>query len=165
MPSSGIESLPLLEHPIGEYFEMPDGPDSESIELLASISDRATAAGAPTWYRTSFLGRDGVWLETVLPSVSGGGIEVDLLIRSWKPKNWRGGPEQRLWAVRLMAGLDCECWQNHGVHYVVDDLRECGSPIAMRHATDEILAVSVGWADENRDASWWYERSGLPSRP
>ncbi|MDP9386574.1 MAG: hypothetical protein M3Q48_01260, partial [Actinomycetota bacterium] len=157
-----IQTLPLLEHPLVDYFDMPEGPDQDSLAVLQWLSGRVHATGAQGWYRTSFLGREEVWLETVLPRVSGTGVEVDLLVRSWQPKNWRGGPEQRLWVVRLMVGLDCQCWRYHGVHYVLEETRECGSPAAFRQAVESVLQMADRWARDGRDASRWYAESGLP---
>lgn len=113
-----IDARPLLDLPLSDIFDMPEGVDAGTREVLARISERVAEFGPRSWGVTHYTGEThfGVeapgWAFTTM--ALGPAAEVDFLLQSSQPKNWRGGPAQRLWRVRLTVGVDCECPRDHG---------------------------------------------------
>lgn len=158
-----IEVQPLLELPLAEIFEMPEGLDDETVVALERIADAVEAQGGTLWFGTQYVEAPARWVSAGLGWE--GPVEIELLMRSWCPANWRGGEAQRLWQARLTVGVDCECQRDHGMHYVYDLTCEVASLEALEAATRQHLAAVGGWRSESRNATWWRTRAGLPGPP
>lgn len=154
---------PLLELPLAEIFEMPDGLDPEEGPALGRIAEAVASRGGTLWSTTQYVGVPARWAYAGLGWE--GAVEIEMLLRSWCPANWRGGVAQRLWQVRLTVGIDCECQRDHGMHYVYDLTCEVGSLDGLNRATDAHLARVARWQEEDRDATAWRTLAGLPLPP
>lgn len=158
-----IELRPLLELPLAEVFEMPEGLDTETESVLARVADAVEAHGGTLWFGSELVQAPERWVSAGLGWE--GAVEIELLIRSWCPANWRGGVAQRLWQARLTVGVDCECQRDHGMHYVYDLTSEVGSLDGLLRATDAHLAQVARWREEDRDATAWRTQAGLSQPP
>lgn len=103
-------------------------------------------------------------LATTVASMSNEEMEVELLLRVVEPQGRSDRPGNQLWQINLTVGIYCECWTNHGTHYVRDMRWQAASPAGLRNAVGEIVDIVERWREQRRDAAWWRDYAGLPAR-
>jgi hypothetical protein len=157
------DAQPLSAISLPQIFELAS-IDDPMVTAVCDLANAVGALGGEKWLPTTVIGSDTRWLVTTVASMSNEEMEVELLLRVVEPQGRSDGPANQLWQINLTVGIYCECWTNHGTHYVRDMRWQAASPAGLRNAVAEIVDVVERWREQRRDAAWWRDNAGLPDR-